>query len=156
MITGDVYLLFGASGEWEDYHEYIVGIYDNRESAVVKMKQLLSDQEKDLAEWKKVVTDMTEYEQGYDIESIWEENCPNVSLDDYLDDPDKYQDCLQLFIPPEAQIIREYTKLTKRFDELGGFCGNEINDVIYSVRVYYCSTTGDMEWKNTIYQGGVE
>lgn len=152
MLTGDVYLLFGASGEWEDYHEYILAMYDNRESAVAKMKQLRAKQEKDLAEWNKIVKEIVRYDREHDMEQLWEDNCKNVSFDEYLNDPEKYKNCLQFFNTPESQLIKEYIELDKRFEELGGFDGLSVNDVAYSVRIYSCSPTGEMEWKDTIYK----
>lgn len=152
MISNKVYLLFGASGEWEDYHNYILGMYDNRESAVAKMKQLRLKQEQDLSEWNTLVKEVVRYDREYDMDNLWDENCKNVSFDEYLDDPEKYKNCLQLFVPPEAKLIREYIELNKRFEELGGFDGLYVNDVAYSVRIYSCSSTGDMTWEDTIYK----
>lgn len=152
MIYNNVYLLFGASGEWEDYREYILGMYDNRESAVAKMKQLRLKQEQDLSEWNTLVKEVVRYDREYDMDNLWEDNCKNVSFDEYLDDPEKYKNCLQFFNTQESKLIREYIELNKRFEELGGFDGLSVNDVAYSVRIYSCSNTGEMSWEDTIYK----
>ena len=152
MISNKVYLLFGASGEWEDYREHILGMYDNRESAVAKMKQFRLKQEQDLSEWSTLVKEIVRYDREYDMDNLWDENCKNITFDEYLNDPEKYKNHLQLFIPPEAKLIREYVELNKRFEELGSFDGLSVNDVAYSVRIYSCSPTGDMTWEDTIYK----
>lgn len=154
MLVGDIYILFGASGEWEDYREYILYMYDSRESAVAKMKQLREKQEQDLQEWSRLCKEIVRYEREYDLYDLWEDNCRNVDFDEYLNDPEKYKNCLQFFNTQESQLIKEYIEINKKFEELGGYDGLSVNDVGYSVRIYSCSNTGDMTWEDTIYKCG--
>ena len=151
MENTNVYILFGASGDYDDYHEYIMYMYDNRQSAINKMKQLRLEQKQDLVRWSNVCHQLADFDEEYNIDDMWAENCQKVDFNEYLDDPDKYQDCLQLFIPPEAKLITEYTKLNKEFESLGGVSGLIVNDVAYSVRIYSRSPMGKMDFKDAIY-----
>lgn len=151
MENTNVYILFGASGDYDDYHEYIMYMYDNRKSAVNKMKQLRLEQKKDLERWSMVCHQLADFDEEYNIDDMWAENCQKVDFSEYLDDPEKYQDCLQLFTPPERQLIIDYTKLNKEFESLGGVSGLIVNDVLYLVRVYSYSPNGEIVLKDVIH-----
>lgn len=150
-MTNDVYFVYGASGEWEDYHEYIMYMFDNRKSAIDKMEQLRLEQKKDLDRWNELCKQVVGFDREHNMDDMWSANCQKIYFDEYLDDPEKYQDYLQLFTPPERQLIIEYTKLDREFESLGGVAGLEVNDVSYFVREYLCSHMGEMELKETIY-----
>lgn len=151
MTNGDVYILFGGNGEYEDYHEYILYMFDNLKEALDKAKELRIRDKKDIEKCNKFLNLLNSYDNIYDVESLWDENCKAVLFDDYLYEPEEYKEYLQLFTPPEAEVIKKYVKAYQRFEELGGYSTLSDGDTMYFIRVYSRTSTGKMYLEDTIY-----
>ena len=141
----DIYIIYSCSGEWEDYHECIQYLCYDEHSAELHLKQLLEEETKFKQEYKTVSKQMESLDDD-DLGDLWMSKVKDMYFEDYLDDPEQYQNVLSQFTIPEQKRLLEYAQLYKRWEQLGGYM---YDDTDYFIRQYAMSDDGRMTYINS-------
>lgn len=138
----DVYIVYSCSGEWEDYHEDIQYLCYNKHSAEMHLKQLQDEEDKFRQEYETISKQMESFEDD-DMGGLWVED---IYFEDYLNEPEKYQNLLSKFTIPEQKRLLEYARLWQRWEQLGGYM---YDDTSYFIRQYVMNNNGLMVYVNS-------
>jgi hypothetical protein len=138
----DVYIVYSATGEWEDYSEHIQYLVYDKHYAETLLKQL-QDEEQRFSQEYTLVCQQRELFEDDDLGDLWMSKVEDLYFEDFLNEPEKYPDVLSRFTTQQQKRLLEYAKVNQRWEQLGGYL---YENVAYHMRHYTLDCDGKMTY----------
>lgn len=116
----DIYIIYSATGEWEDYREHIQYLVYHKHYAEILLKQLQEEDKRLEQEYRQVYKQLESFEDD-DLGDLWISKIEDIYFEDFLNEPEKYPNLLSKFTIPEQKRLLEYTQVYQRWEQLGGY-----------------------------------
>lgn len=138
----DVYIIYSATGEWEDYHENIQYLTFDKHYAELKLKELRDEEQRFSQEYTLVCQQRESFEDD-DLGDLWMSKVKDLYFEDFLNEPEQYPDVLSRFTTRQQKRLLEYSQVNQRWEQLGGYL---YEDVRYYMRHYTLDYDGKMTY----------